>query len=66
VGDGHLRLRLSRDNNTFSAIAFNLAGRETPETVDIAFYPEMNVWNGTSRLQLRVRDFRPSRSSHAA
>jgi len=66
VGDGHLRLRLSRDRCTFTAIAFNLAGREIPETVDIAFYPEMNVWNGTSRLQLRVRDFRPSRSSHAA
>ena len=60
VGDGHLRLRLSRDKSTFTAIAFNLAGRETSGAIDIAFFPEMNIWNGSSSLQLRIRDFRPS------
>jgi hypothetical protein len=26
--------------------------------IDIAFFPEMNEWNGSSSLQLRVRDLR--------
>jgi single-stranded-DNA-specific exonuclease len=58
VGDGHLRLRLNRDRYSFVAIAFNLAGRKTSEVIDIAFYPEMNQWNGSSTLQLRVKDLR--------
>ncbi len=60
VGDGHLRLRLTRDRRTFTAIAFNLADRDTSGTMDIAFYPEMNEWNGSSSLQLRVKDMRPT------
>jgi single-stranded-DNA-specific exonuclease len=58
VGDGHLRLRLSRDRHSFVAIAFNMADRETTGLIDIAFYPEMNEWKGTSTLQLRVKDLR--------
>lgn len=58
VGDGHLRLRVTRDNCSFGAIAFNLAGRETSGLIDIAFFPEMNEWNGSSSLQLRVKDLR--------
>ncbi|MBK5275202.1 MAG: single-stranded-DNA-specific exonuclease RecJ [Desulfuromonadales bacterium] len=60
VGEGHLRLRLTRDNCTFTAIAFSLADRETSGLIDIAFFPEMNQWNGSSSLQLRIRDLRPS------
>ena len=58
VGEGHLRLRLSRDGCSFVAIAFNLADRETSGLIDIAFFPEMNEWNGSSSLQLRVKDLR--------
>jgi len=58
VGDGHLRLRLARDGCSFGAIAFNLADRVTSGLVDIAFFPEMNEWNGSSSLQLRVKDLR--------
>lgn len=60
VGEGHLRLRLTRDGCTFGAIAFNLADRETSGLIDIAFFPEMNEWNGSSSLQLRVKDLRPA------
>lgn len=60
VGEGHLRLRLSRDGYTFNAIAFRLGERATQETMDIAFFPEMNEWNGSSSLQLRVKDLRPA------
>lgn len=58
VGEGHLRLRLARDNRSFGAIAFNLADRETSGLIDIAFFPEINEWNGSSSLQLRVKALR--------
>lgn len=58
VGDGHLRLRLTREGCSFSAIAFRMAQRETPGPIDVAFFPEINEWNGRSSLQLRVRDLR--------
>jgi single-stranded-DNA-specific exonuclease len=58
VGEGHLRLRVIRDGFSFYAIAFNLAGRETTGVIDLAFFPEMNQWNGSSNLQLRVKDLR--------
>jgi single-stranded-DNA-specific exonuclease len=60
VGEGHLRLRLSRDGRSFGAIAFRMAPCNLPGTVDIAFFPEMNEWNGNSNLQLRIKDLRPS------
>jgi single-stranded-DNA-specific exonuclease len=28
--------------------------------VDLAFTPELNSWNGRDRIQLRIRDIRPS------
>ena len=58
VGDDHLRLRVTRGNRSFGAIAFNQADRETSGLIDIAFFPEVNEWNGSSSLQLRVKDLR--------
>jgi single-stranded-DNA-specific exonuclease len=58
VGERHLRLRVSRDGFSFYAIAFNLADRVTSDVIDLAFFPEMNQWNGSSSLQLRVKDLR--------
>lgn len=58
VGDGHVRLRLCKDGCSFAAIAFRMAARQMPSEIDIAFYPEMNQWNGSSSLQLRIKDFR--------
>jgi single-stranded-DNA-specific exonuclease len=60
VGDGHLRLRLAGGGRHFNAIAFRLASHQVPGMVDIAFFPEMNEWNGNSTLQLRVKDLRPA------
>lgn len=60
VGEGHLRLRLSAGSRSFAAIAFRMAHRETTGAVDIAFFPEMNEWNGNSNLQLRIKDLRPA------
>ena len=58
VGGDHLRLRLSKDGFIFQAIAFRMAGRITEGLIDIAFFPEMNEWNGNSNLQLRIKDVR--------
>jgi single-stranded-DNA-specific exonuclease len=58
VGEGHLRLRLKRDGYSFAAIAFNLADHEVSGSIDVVFYPEINEWNGSSTLQLRVKDLR--------
>ena len=60
VGGNHLKLKLSGNGRIFDAIAFRMAERYFPEKVDVAFTPEINLWNGTESLQLRIRDFRPS------
>jgi len=58
VGEGHLKLRLSCEGRSFNAIAFRLAQRETDGLIDVAFFPEMNEWNGNSSLQLKIKDLR--------
>lgn len=58
VGEGHLKLRLTCKGRTFNAIAFRLAQRETEGLIDVAFFPEMNEWNGNSSLQLKIKDLR--------
>jgi single-stranded-DNA-specific exonuclease len=60
VGDGHLKLRLSAEGNTFSAIAFRQADFDPDGLIDVAFFPELNVWNNSETLQLRVKDIRPT------
>lgn len=60
VGDGHLKLRLEADGRIFNAIAFRLAERSTDGLLDVAFFPELNVWNNTTTLQLRIKDIRPA------
>ncbi len=58
VGEKHLRMRLGRDKAGFTAIAFGMAGRDVPDRIDIAFFPEINEWNGRSSIQLKIRDLR--------
>lgn len=58
VGGGHLKLRLTAGGMTFDAIAFRQAECATDGVLDIAFFPELNVWNNTSRLQLRIKAIR--------
>lgn len=58
VGEGHLRLQLTKDGRSFNAIGFRLASKETTEMVDIVCIPEINEWNGKSSLQLKIKDIR--------
>jgi single-stranded-DNA-specific exonuclease len=60
VGEGHLRLRLTREKSMFTAIAFRMAERNISGMIDIAFFPEINVWKGSSSVQLRIKDLRPA------
>ena len=58
VGDGHLKLRVSADGYLFNAIAFRQAECPTDGMLDIAFFPECNIWNNSKSLQLRVKAIR--------
>jgi single-stranded-DNA-specific exonuclease len=58
VGDGHLKLTLSAEGMIFNAIAFRQAECPTDGLLDIAFFPEGNVWNSRTTLQLRVKAIR--------
>lgn len=58
VGDGHLKLRLSADGQVFNAIAFRQADSPTKGLLDIAFFPELNIWKNTTTLQLRIKAIR--------
>ncbi len=61
----HLKLAVSDGAAAWDAIAFRQgkwAGR-LPETIDLAYHLEVNVWNGQRRLQLNVQDIRPAASS---
>jgi single-stranded-DNA-specific exonuclease len=62
VGDGHLKLRLSAGGQLFSAIAFRQAECPTDGLLDIAFFPEDNLWNNTTTLQLRIKAMRKAAS----
>jgi single-stranded-DNA-specific exonuclease len=66
VGEKHLKMTLRQgQSHTFDSIGFGMKSLEaqglslrTP--VDVAFTPELNRWNGLDRIQLRVRDMRPT------
>jgi hypothetical protein len=57
--DGH------RQVGFIDVIAFGAAARaaEWNGPVDLLVTPDINTWNGTSSVQLRVRDFRVSTGS---
>lgn len=66
VGVNHLKLTLSdAQGDTREAIAFRQSERLTdlPPTIDIAYQVEANRWNGSTHLQINVRDLRPSRDA---
>jgi single-stranded-DNA-specific exonuclease len=58
----HLKLALNDGRAWWDAVAFR-RGQEAdkmPEHIDLAYQIDMNEWNGQKRLQLIVRDWRPS------
>jgi single-stranded-DNA-specific exonuclease len=53
LGDKHLKLTLERGHQRFDAIWFGQT-QLLPETVDVAYRLEQNIWNGRVSVQLVV------------
>jgi single-stranded-DNA-specific exonuclease len=60
--NAHLKLRLSDGDQALDAIAFRLGelNGDLPAYVDVAYQLDLNEWNGSRRLQLRVQDVHES------
>lgn len=64
VGRDGIKMMLKRGAATIAAVGWGLAHRRAElnaaEPIDIAFKLERDEWNGASRLQARLVDFRPA------
>jgi single-stranded-DNA-specific exonuclease len=62
VGRDHLKMDVADGTDVKEAIGFGMGVERPPEggLMDIVFTPEINSWQGTSRIQLRIADMRPS------
>jgi single-stranded-DNA-specific exonuclease len=64
VGSNHLKLRLKQgEGATIGAVAFNrgsLLGKQVRDGARLAavFTPRLNVWNGTTNVELEIRDIK--------
>ena len=61
-GERHLSFRLRQNGATLRAVAFGMAERaeELAEGAqyDVAFYPHVNSFQGFTRVDLHIKDFR--------
>ena len=58
VGDLHLKLRVGQGEHVFDAIGFGLGSRHPLKGtgLNMIFSPEINRWQGTERVQLKIVD----------
>ncbi|GBE04224.1 single-stranded-DNA-specific exonuclease RecJ [bacterium BMS3Abin09] len=65
VGNNHLKMRLRQDRKDMDAIAFNQGDKveelEAATSLDVAFVPGINEWNGMKNIQLNVKAIRPGK-----
>jgi single-stranded-DNA-specific exonuclease len=63
VGNNHLKIKLRQNGRNMDTIGFSMGGLlekiEESITVDIAFSPCINEWNGSKGLQLKLKAIRP-------
>jgi single-stranded-DNA-specific exonuclease len=66
VKEQHIRFSVKQDNVTISGIGFGMADKfhllQDKKPVDIVFTIDINEWNGSKSLQIRVIDLRLSTS----
>jgi len=62
VGTEHLKLILSDAQITWDAIAFRQGSwlGKLPPRIDVAYQLDARTWNGETRLQLNVKDIKPT------
>jgi single-stranded-DNA-specific exonuclease len=62
VGTEHLKLMLSDGQIVWDAIAFRQGSRigNLPQRIDVAYQLDARTWNGETRLQLNVKDIKPT------
>jgi len=64
VGEQHVRFIAVQDGYSHPAIGFGMVDRleELQGPVDLLATPQVNLYKGRETVQLRIRDFRPSRA----
>jgi len=67
VGNNHLKMLLRQNRRSIDSIGFDFGGLlnivEDNKTIDAAFVPAVNEWNGGRHLQLNLKAIRPAVSS---
>ncbi len=63
VGSEHLKLLLSDGQIVWDAIAFRQGSwiGNLPQRIDVAYQLDARTWNGERRLQLNVKDIKPTK-----
>jgi single-stranded-DNA-specific exonuclease len=59
VGHNHLKMRLTSDGASVNAIWFGMGkhiGAINGANLDVVFSPQINYWNGSSDIQLKMKD----------
>ncbi|MFP4501901.1 MAG: single-stranded-DNA-specific exonuclease RecJ [Candidatus Hydrogenedentota bacterium] len=63
--EAHIKFAVRQNGRVFDAIGFGMADQwpagTLPETIDLAYTPEFNTWNGETTIQLVVKDIVPAR-----
>lgn len=58
----HLKMSVGKDNAQFEAIAFGMGARlpelKEGQIIDLVYTIDQNTWNGNTKLQLKVKDFK--------
>ena len=66
--DLHLKLVLEQEGILFEAIGFNMVQKRhilRSDSLDIAFQPYFNEWNGRKKVNLRLKDIKPHGEIHS-
>ena len=59
--ENHLKMKLKQGSHVFDSIGFNMVDKieEIKNClIDVAFIPEINRWNGSSSIRLRLKDIK--------
>ena len=60
IGNNHLKLKVRQDKTVRDAIGFGMGNLEvyTGISMDTAYIPQINLWNGRKSIQLKLKDIK--------